>query len=129
MKSRVPAGLIALLSAGVAASHLAPTQPKIGAPVPGHSPGKTFRGGSSGGGNGASHRALRRPKYRVSSKASHHFKRWQKRERNRRHRAVAAKAALAHCRHLETATFYDYIPGEAVMEPQYDYCVKCGVHI
>lgn len=29
------------------------------------------------------------------------------------------------CNH-DMETHWDYIPGEAVMEPQYDYCIKCG---
>lgn len=29
------------------------------------------------------------------------------------------------CNH-DMDTHWDYIPGEAVMEPQYDYCIKCG---
>ncbi|OAK70066.1 hypothetical protein [Lederbergia galactosidilytica] len=30
------------------------------------------------------------------------------------------------CKH-EWDTVWDYIPGEAVKEPQYDQCIKCGV--
>jgi len=30
------------------------------------------------------------------------------------------------CHHPLIDTKYDYIPGEAVMEPQYDYCLICG---
>ncbi|MDY7044406.1 hypothetical protein RVS70_09330 [Virgibacillus sp. M23] len=30
------------------------------------------------------------------------------------------------CNH-EMETAWDYILGEAVMEPDYDYCIKCGV--
>lgn len=30
------------------------------------------------------------------------------------------------CHHPVTDTHYGYIPGEAVMEPKYDYCRVCG---
>ena len=30
------------------------------------------------------------------------------------------------CKHEKIDTHYDYILGEAVMEPKYDYCVDCG---
>ena len=30
------------------------------------------------------------------------------------------------CEHKRTGTYWDYIPGEAVKEPQYDYCLDCG---
>ncbi len=30
------------------------------------------------------------------------------------------------CHHPLIDTKYNYIPGEAVMEPQYDYCLICG---
>ena len=33
---------------------------------------------------------------------------------------------LENCTHRLTATHYRYIPGEAVMEPDYDYCIICG---
>lgn len=32
----------------------------------------------------------------------------------------------AKCKHEKTNTHYDYIPGEAVMQPEHDYCVDCG---
>ena len=31
------------------------------------------------------------------------------------------------CKHEHIETKYYYIPGEAVMEPQYDFCVDCGM--
>jgi hypothetical protein len=30
------------------------------------------------------------------------------------------------CNHDDIKTSYRYIPGEAVMEPDYNYCVECG---
>ncbi|UNT71717.1 hypothetical protein IQ781_27465 (plasmid) [Bacillus sp. N447-1] len=36
------------------------------------------------------------------------------------------KEKQAKCKHENIDTHYGYIPGEAVMEPQYDYCVDCG---
>jgi len=30
------------------------------------------------------------------------------------------------CQHKNRGTAYRYIPGEAVQEPDYDYCVECG---
>ncbi|WP_235712016.1 hypothetical protein [Bacillus mycoides] len=36
------------------------------------------------------------------------------------------KEKQAKCKHKNIDTHYGYIPGEAVMEPQYDYCVDCG---
>lgn len=32
----------------------------------------------------------------------------------------------ANCKHENIDTKYSYIPGEAVMEPDYDYCLDCG---
>lgn len=32
---------------------------------------------------------------------------------------------IKNCKH-EMDTVWDYIPGEAVKEPQYDHCIKCG---
>lgn len=32
---------------------------------------------------------------------------------------------IRNCNH-EMDTHWNYIPGEAVMEPQYDYCINCG---
>ena len=32
----------------------------------------------------------------------------------------------ANCSHEVTDYHYDYIPGEAVMQPEYKYCVDCG---
>lgn len=33
---------------------------------------------------------------------------------------------VRYCNH-QWETHYDYIPGEAAMEPQYQYCIHCGV--
>jgi phage FluMu protein Com len=30
------------------------------------------------------------------------------------------------CKHKETYTIYRYIPGECVMEPDYEQCMICG---
>ena len=33
------------------------------------------------------------------------------------------------CKHKCITTHYSYIPGEAVMQPDYDYCTDCGLKI
>ena len=37
------------------------------------------------------------------------------------------KELQKNCKHKKIGTHYDYIPGEAVMQPEYDYCVDCGL--
>ena len=39
------------------------------------------------------------------------------------------KEKQAKCKHKNIDTHYEYIPGEAVMQPAYDYCVDCDKQI
>ena len=36
------------------------------------------------------------------------------------------RKAQENCKHEKTHTHYDYIPGEAIKEPQYEVCNSCG---
>lgn len=46
-----------------------------------------------------------------------------------KHEKAVKKEKQKNCDHENTATHYDYIPGEAVKEPQYRYCVDCGLNL
>lgn len=51
---------------------------------------------------------------------------WKEKRQIERYKAFKVK-----CEHPDWAieTHYDYIPGECVMEPKYDYCRLCGKNV